>query len=208
MKHSKRVATFFSLMPGAGHMYLGLTRQGIQLMILFFFIMLISTSFNLTFLGAFLPVIWFYSIFDVRTKSLSDEPLPNSNLPIFSEVNSMEDVFKNKSAEKYIAYMLIAMGILSLVNNVALPLLGRYFDYQILIYAKSLITSFVLIVAGIYFLSRKKTSVINISAVENENINFNDSTENLYTVKEEDNVEEINMDETDVASNKVEKQEL
>jgi TM2 domain-containing membrane protein YozV len=159
LKHSKRVATFFSLVPGAGHMYLGLTRQGIQLMVLFFSTFFIAASFDLQFLAVFLPVIWFYSIFDTRTKSLSEDPLPNTNLPIFSDVNSMDDIFKNKPAEKYIAYILILMGVLSLINNIALPILRDYFDYQIIMYAKSLIISFIFIVIGFTLLKSKKVNV-------------------------------------------------
>lgn len=153
------VATFFSLVPGAGHMYLGLTRQGIQLMVLFFSTFFIAASFHLQFLAVFLPVIWFYSIFDTRTKSLSEDSLPNTNLPIFSDVNSMDEIFKNKPAEKYIAYILILMGVLSLINNIALPILRDYFDYQIIMYVKSLIISFIFIVIGFTLLKSKKVNV-------------------------------------------------
>jgi hypothetical protein len=159
LKHSKRVAAFFSLMPGAGHMYLGLTRQGIQLMLLFFSTIFMAASFELQFLAVFLPILWFYSIFDVRTKSLSEEPLQNNNLPIFSDVNSIEDIFKNKPAEKYIAYILILMGILSLINNVIIPLLERYFDYQIIMYSKCFVISFILIGVGCILLKGKKVTL-------------------------------------------------
>lgn len=159
MKHSRRVATFFSLMPGAGHMYLGLTRQGIQLMLLFLSNFFIAASFNLEFLAVFLPIIWFYSIFDVRSKILSEEPLSNKNLPIFSDVDSIDDIFKNKPAEKYIAYILILMGVLSLLNNIVIPILGRYYDYQIILYIKSLIISSIFIAVGCMLLKGKKISI-------------------------------------------------
>ncbi|WP_411681180.1 hypothetical protein [Clostridium thailandense] len=159
MKHSRSVASFFSLLPGAGHMYLGLTRQGIQLMLLFFSDLFISTSFSLEFLGVFLPIIWFYSIFDVRTKSLYEGTLPNNNLPIFSDIDSIDDIFKNKPAEKYIAYILILMGFLSLLNNIVIPILGRYYDYQILLYAKHFIISLILIAIGVILLKGKKITI-------------------------------------------------
>lgn len=146
-------------MPGAGHMYLGLTRQGIQLMLLFLSNFFIAASFNLEFLAVFLPIIWFYSVFDVRSKSLYEGTLPNNNLPIFSDIDSIDDVFKNKHAEKYIAYILILMGFLSLLNNIVIPILGRYYDYQILLYIKHFVISLILIVVGFILLKGKKVTI-------------------------------------------------
>lgn len=59
----------FSLLPGAGHMYMGFMRRGLQLMVLFFgTIWLGSLSMPLGFsdlLGMLAaPVVWFYSFFD------------------------------------------------------------------------------------------------------------------------------------------------
>ena len=59
----------FSFLPGAGHMYLGLIKQGIQLMVLFFGTIFLS-SLTVSFFGNvfslllfFLPVFFCYSIF-------------------------------------------------------------------------------------------------------------------------------------------------
>lgn len=59
----------FSLLPGAGHMYMGFMRRGLQLMVLFFgTIWLGSLSMPLGFSDLFgmlaAPVVWFYSFFD------------------------------------------------------------------------------------------------------------------------------------------------
>lgn len=156
MKHSKRVALFFSLMPGAGHMYLGLVRQGIQLMLLFFSIIFMSTSFDMEFLGIFLPIIWFYSIFDVRSKSLKEDPLIDADLPIFADVATMKYFSNSNLVEKYLAYILILMGIFSMINNLIIPILSKYVDYYYIRCGKSLIVSIVLISIGIFMIKGKK----------------------------------------------------
>lgn len=159
MKHSKRVAIFFALMPGAGHMYLGLVRQGIQLMLLFFSIIFMSASFDMEFLAVFLPIIWFYSIFDVRLKSLKEDPLIDADLPIFADVASMKHFSNNNLVEKYIAYILIVMGIFSMINNLIIPILSRYVDYYYIRCFKSLVISIILISIGAFMLKGRKSKI-------------------------------------------------
>ncbi len=56
----------FSLLPGAGHMYLGLMRRGIEIMFAFFgSIFIVASTFKLPEIGVPLSiVIFFYGIFD------------------------------------------------------------------------------------------------------------------------------------------------
>lgn len=159
MKHSKRIALFFSLMPGAGHMYLGLVRQGIQLMLLFFSIFFMSASFNIDFLMVFLPIIWFYSIFDVRLKSLKEDPLVDVDLPLFADVASMKYFSNSNLVEKYIAYILILMGVFSIINNLLIPILSKYIDYYYIRCGKSAIVSIVLISIGVFLIKGKQSKL-------------------------------------------------
>lgn len=168
MKYSKRVALFFALMPGAGHMYLGLVKQGIQLMLLFFSIIFMSTSFDMDFLGIFLPIIWFYSIFDARLKSLKEDPLVDVDLPIFADVSSMKYFSNSNLVEKYIAYILILMGIFSMINNLLIPILSKYVDYYYIRCGKSLIISIVLISIGICMIKGKKTKLKSGDSICNQ----------------------------------------
>lgn len=156
MKHSKRVALFFSLMPGAGHMYLGLVRQGIQLMLLFFSIIFMLASFDMEFIAIFIPIIWFYSIFDVRLKSQNEDPLVDVDLPLFADIASMKYFSDNNLVEKYIAYILILMGVFSMINNLIIPILSKYIDYYYIRCGKSLIVSIILISIGIFMIKGKK----------------------------------------------------
>lgn len=159
LKHSKRSALFFSLMPGAGHMYLGLFRQGIQLMLLFMSLIFIAGSFEMDFLMVFTPIIWFYSIFDVRSKCEREELLVDGDLPFFSDLTSIKYFSDNHSVEKYIAYILILMGAFSAINNFIIPLLSRYIDYYYIRTGKSIIVSFVLIAIGVYMLKGRNLKV-------------------------------------------------
>ncbi|WP_415639989.1 hypothetical protein [Paenibacillus sediminis] len=63
-KRSKVLATLLSAFPGAGHMYLGLQKRGLQLMIIFLGSVYILDILRLSLFLFFIPVIWFYSFFD------------------------------------------------------------------------------------------------------------------------------------------------
>lgn len=156
LKSSKKWATFFSIIPGAGHMYLGLAKQGIELMLLFFVTSFLSSCVNLDFLAVFLPIIWFYSVFDVRSKLEREEPLVDSNLEIFSNIAYKEELMKSRSMEKYIGYFLILVGMLALINNIIMPIASRYMSYEIIRYIKSTIISVIFIILGVILLKKKR----------------------------------------------------
>ena len=64
----------FSLIPGAGEMYMGFKKQGLSIMLLFWGAIALASITGLGWLAMFLPVIWFYSFFNVHNlKSLSEE---------------------------------------------------------------------------------------------------------------------------------------
>lgn len=73
-KKSKSLTLIFSLLPGAGHMYMGFMKMGLSFMTMFFFIIFLGNFFNS---GSFLliePLIWFYAFFDSINKlSLDSE---------------------------------------------------------------------------------------------------------------------------------------
>ena len=62
MTKSKFLTLFFSLLPGAGHMYLGYMKRGLSIMVLFFLAVAISSISPVA--GFALPVIWFFGLFD------------------------------------------------------------------------------------------------------------------------------------------------
>lgn len=72
-KRSKFLTFVFSLLPGAGHMYLGFMKMGLSLMAAFFFLIFLSTWLNIGPLLFALPLIWFYSFFDCMNKRYSTD---------------------------------------------------------------------------------------------------------------------------------------
>lgn len=63
---SPALTFLFSLLPGAGHMYLGLMRRGLEIMVAFFgSIFLVADALQLAEIGVPLSlIIYFYSLFD------------------------------------------------------------------------------------------------------------------------------------------------
>ncbi|HJB87773.1 MAG TPA: hypothetical protein IAA14_00005, partial [Candidatus Blautia excrementigallinarum] len=63
-----------SLIPGAGEMYMGFRKQGISIMLLFWGTFALTSVINMGWIMLFLPILWFYSFFNVHNlKSLSEE---------------------------------------------------------------------------------------------------------------------------------------
>lgn len=101
----------FSLLPGAGEMYMGFMKQGAMLMTLFFGCGALSGWLNLDIFGYVLPVIWFYGFFHVHNLA----GLPNE------EFYSVEDTFNigewkffdvigQERCREYFAWALILIG--------------------------------------------------------------------------------------------------
>ena len=65
---SPALTFLFSLLPGAGHMYLGLMRRGLEIMVVFFAaIFLVANTLGLAEIGVPLSIIlFFYSLFDAQ----------------------------------------------------------------------------------------------------------------------------------------------
>lgn len=72
-KQSKALTVFFSLLPGAGHMFMGFMKRGISLMSLFFLIIFLSSWLGIGPLLYALPVLWFYAFFDSINIAWADD---------------------------------------------------------------------------------------------------------------------------------------
>lgn len=78
MKKNGFLTFMCSLVPGVGHMYLGMMRKGLGVMSLFMGIIAVTYLTGLDFLLFALPVIWFYSFFDsmnLRLKSQEERDM-------------------------------------------------------------------------------------------------------------------------------------
>jgi len=79
-KKSKFLTFMFTMLPGAGHMYLGLLRQGVQLMISFFLCFYLADWLKTSAFLVIAPIIWFYSFFDSMNKVNSEEAVEDGDI--------------------------------------------------------------------------------------------------------------------------------
>lgn len=159
-RKSKFLAFLFSLLPGAGQMYLGFMKQGVTIMFAFFFTIFLTDFFRVSFIIAILPVLWCYSFFDTMNKA---------SLPP-EELNSLQDksifegiipegckIFSGKHI--WIGVILIFLGGFILIDNVLLNELGRLNlinSYIIRGYLRTCVMAGVIIGAGIKLIIGKK----------------------------------------------------
>ncbi|WP_298843675.1 hypothetical protein [Clostridium sp.] len=121
-KEKNKFLTFgFSLMPGAGHMYLGFMKMGLSLMTIFFFIIFLSSFLSIGPLLFILPLIWFYSFFDCLNKrySTDEEFLLLEDKYLFS-LDEIVKIDKNvlKKHSLFSGILLILLGSYLIFNNV------------------------------------------------------------------------------------------
>lgn len=111
-KKSKIIATFLSIFPGAGHLYLGLQQRGLQLMAAFLFAIFLI---NELYLGIFLfliPIIWFYSFFDGLQKASKIGEVELEDTPVIAYLTNYQ---------KWVGVGLLLVGFYYMIVNILLP---------------------------------------------------------------------------------------
>lgn len=156
-KKNRTLAILFGLLPGAGHMYLGLFKQGLELMAIFFLGLFLTDSLQISLFMLVVPLVWFYSFFDVINKSSSEEPLSDSNLAIFSFFNDSESW--NRKGNKIIGIALVVIGVLCLIEKIIFPMIDRYLSWEIRNYIQTGIIAALFILGGIKLLLGNKTKL-------------------------------------------------
>lgn len=154
-KKSKAIATFLSIFPGAGHLYLGLQRRGIQLMAAFLFSIYILDVLRLGIFLFLIPIIWFYSFFDAMQKVSKYGEEEIEDVPIIS-------YFINH--QKWVGIGLVLMGLYYLLMNIFIPAftpwMNQFFNvdvmYWISRYFQTAVVCVLLIGGGIKLLSGSK----------------------------------------------------
>lgn len=150
--------TILSFMPGAGHMYLGLIKKGLQIMIAFFAtIALSSYLYSSEIFTAFATVIWFYSVFDcyhTRKKLQLGEHVSED---LVFDIN-----FKNINTF-YLGIGLIVFGGITLLDEL-LTRFMFYIDssriyYDIIRVFRGSLLPLLLIFGGIYLIRKRKNNV-------------------------------------------------
>lgn len=154
-----------SLIPGAGEMYMGFRKQGMSIMLIFWSVIALGASTGMGWLLMFLPIIWFYSFFNVHNlKSLSEEEFYSLEdgyvLHLDRLVGDMDDFIGKYRV--IVALLMIVFGASILLNNFAdilfwiLPssLAGmmQEFTYKL----PQIIIALLILVLGFRILSGKK----------------------------------------------------
>lgn len=157
----------FSLLPGAGEMYLGFMKQGISLMTLFFGIIAFCAFFSFD-VGLFiLPIVWFYSFFHVlNLNGLPDEEFCQVEDEYLFQMPELEKTFQlSRKKELIMAYGCIIIGIYALWRlclNVLIDLIPWEIYDRIYAVSRILpqsILSLFLIMLGIHLIRGKKTQL-------------------------------------------------
>ena len=110
-KFKKFLFFLSSLIPGAGHMFLGFMKRGLLLMTIYFIDIGLSMILN-GFL-VFMPVIWFYCLFDAWNKFfLSDEEKRRvDDSFIFSSTTQSPKSFSPKARDFLIRFRRSSTGL-------------------------------------------------------------------------------------------------
>jgi hypothetical protein len=136
-----------SAFPGVGHYYLGLMNRGLQFMLFFIGGIVIGSFLDMPELAAFLPVIWFYALFD----ALQMVQAINSGQKI--EDKPMIPWNQKMIGQKTIGWGFIIVGFLLLAKRI-LPAIAPTFYYDTNVQAA--FVALLLIAAGIRILKPQK----------------------------------------------------
>ncbi|WP_349408516.1 hypothetical protein [Pseudalkalibacillus sp. SCS-8] len=144
-RKSTVLATLLSMFPGAGHLYLGYQRRGIQLMAAFLFSIYILDVLHLGLFLFLVPIIWFFSFFDgmQRATNYKEEPLDDE--PVLTYIVNYK---------KWIGVVLIIIGIYYPLANIVMPELS--FNPIVKYYVQTGIVCLIMIIGGFKLIAENK----------------------------------------------------
>jgi hypothetical protein len=164
-ERSKFLTFCFSLLPGAGHMYMGFMKMGLSLMAAFLILIFFSSWLNIGPLLFVAPLIWFYSFFDCMNKRYStDEEFSHLEDNYLFSLDEIVKIDKGilKKHRKYTGIALVILGGYLIWNNIMSSLYrfmpGRTVEaiFSITRAAPQVIIGIAIIVVGRKLVSAKK----------------------------------------------------
>jgi hypothetical protein len=164
-KKNKFLTFCFSMLPGAGHMYIGFMKMGLSLMAAFFFIIFLSSWLNIGPLVFILPLIWFYAFFDCMNKQYSTDEefllLEDNYLFSLDEMVKIDKgVFKKHRLFSGILLLLLGVYLIwtNIVHGLSRYLPSEVYDaiYSITRVAPQIILGVTIIAVGAKLISGKK----------------------------------------------------
>ncbi|WKL02637.1 multi-tm2 domain protein [Paenibacillus amylolyticus] len=177
-RRSKVLATLLSAFPGAGHLYLGLQKRGMQLMFLFLGSIYVLDLLHLSVFLFMIPLVWFYSFFDGLQCSSRYGREPLVDQPIFKDW---------ARHQRLIGFRIAALGLYYLTIRLVIPQLNELFPnafmtYEIRSYLNTVIVSLLLIFGGLKLLFGKQRGTgIQSTAQRND-----EGTDSLFLFKDRD----------------------
>ena len=147
-----RFLTFIlSFLPGLGHLYLGLTRQGLELMGLFFADIVIMAGLNTPFPFAFvIPMLFLYGIFD----ALQKRDRIAKGIPVNKQATFFRCVDWDWSRKKWIGWSVIVIGALMLLNKMSSDGLLRQFIGDV----GDLVVALLLVGLGVWIIFKERSN--------------------------------------------------
>lgn len=101
-KKNKALAATLSLFPGAGHLYLGQQKRGLQIMLGFLSAVYLMDSLRLTLFLFLLPLFWFFAFFDVLQQMSRYENSEMTDEAVIAQLGPYQ---------KWIGAALLALGL-------------------------------------------------------------------------------------------------
>lgn len=158
-KKSKFLTFIFSLLPGAGEMYMGFMKMGVSLMAEFFGIIFLATVTDVSQLLMIDIILWFYAFFHVHSiAGASDEEfrqLEDKYLIPFYESNPGR---QSKMMRRFCSIVLIVLGAFMLWN-MGIKMLGSILYLPGVQYIPKILVAIGLIVLGIVMIQGKKEAL-------------------------------------------------
>lgn len=145
----KHMARFLSLIPGAGHMYLGLMEKGLLLLLATIGCIAMIDITGSELFGFGIVIIWFYSMFDAYH--------------LRRRVRNGETILQNKINinKMYIAYGFITVGGVILVNVIMDDYVRRLLTYMEVQRIRSILMPLLLIAVGVVMVLKLRNASDN-----------------------------------------------
>lgn len=145
-QNRKIITCLISVVPGAGHMFLGYQKLGLELMTLFFFSFFFIDWLRIGFFMFIIPVIWFYSMFDALHKASGEEPpVEETGLSVLDLIGENRHRW---NSSKLLGYGFIVLGLLLIFDRIISPMI----PYEIRNYLQTGIVALLFITGGIRIL--------------------------------------------------------
>lgn len=159
----------FSLIPGAGEMYLGFFKQGLSLMTVFWGLIAMIALVRLDPLIYVMPIVWFYSFFHVHNlHGMPDEEFyAVEDQYIFNlKDTELKETLGGERGRKVLAWCLIFIGIFALMPVISNGIMDALFMFGLSGIAEQLsgymyeipqlVIAIALIVLGVHLIKGKK----------------------------------------------------